>query len=391
MEGAGQNIVESNENLTQNNESTTQNVSFQELLSGSQPTPVIEQTQETTIQEDQTSQELTNLEPAEETSKVDDNAVLEYLKSKGKEVSSIDDLFKDPEVKEVEINPYDSLLSDEEKAYLDFKKQTGGTKEDFQALNTDWDSVPSIELAKAKIQKETGLNLTSQEVSEYIEQELGIDLNEGEEKMTISEKIKMKTYLKNFIESQKAEQIKFKSSIQDVASNQQAEQATQPEIETVTLDDGTVMKKQDYDKRLNEYEAYKSKNKDAVNSVTDYSFNITIDDKGTEKELSFNYEVSSEDRHGMLSITEDTSKYINQNYVSESGFNHKQFNEDMFWSRQQNREKVIKALLQQARATAIEEVMKERGNINLQTHSGLQVQNHKEGVKTMTIQQILES
>ena len=158
--------------------------------------------------------------------------------------------------------------------------------------------------------------------------------------------------------------------------------------EYVTLENGAVMLKSQYENLVNTRQQEISKAKEAVNSVTNSDFKITIDDKGTQKEMNFAYEYSEEDKQSMVSIVSDIDGVVASRYGSEKGFDHKRFAEDMQWSDPKFREKAIASLLHKAIASNTEEVLKERGNVNF-TNDSLQKQ-AKEGVKFVSVTDALK-
>lgn len=309
---------------------------------------------------------------------LNDEVAFNHLKkSKGLEVESFDDLLK-PKV----VNPYEDVLDDDDKAYLNFKKETGRSRKDFEALNANLDEIPKIDLARERVRKETGLNLTNEQIDEYIADELGVDL----EDMRASDQIKLAAYTKSILEQKKAEQEKYRTP----AENKQQPEAKKENAqnnEYVTLENGAVMLKSQYENLVNTRQQEISKAKEAVNSVTNSDFKITIDDKGTPKEMNFAYEYSEEDKQSMVSIVSDIDGVVANRYGSEKGFDHKRFAEDMQWSDPKFREKAIASLLHKAIASNTEEVLKERGNVNF-TNEPLQKQ-AKEGVKIVSMKDAL--
>jgi hypothetical protein len=301
-----------------------------------------------------------------------------YLRENGIEVSSIEDLKKQPEkvVEKVEVDPYEDLLDDDDKAYLKFKKETRRSRKEYEALNSDLDNLPKIELAREKVRKETGLNFSDDEVDEYIAESLGIDLEE----MSVSDKIKLASFTKSILDDKKAEQEKYRKPIEAKQTEGKEENSEQ---EYVKLDNGAVMLKSEYDKLLNTRQQEILKAKESVNSVTDSDFKITFDDKGTQKELNFTYEYSEEDRQSMVSLVSDIDGVIQSRYGSENGFNHKNFAEDMQWSDPKFREKAISSLLNKAIAETTTGLLKEIGNVNF-SQDPLQKQ-AKEGVKMVSV------
>ena len=132
-------------------------------------------------------------------------------KSKGLEVENFDDLLKP---KEVDI--YEGLYDEDDKAYLNFKKETGRSRKDFEALNTNLDEIPKIDLARERVRRESGITLTNEQIDEYIADELGIDL----EDMSASNQIKLAAYTKSILEERKAEQEKYRTPIENINSKQ---------------------------------------------------------------------------------------------------------------------------------------------------------------------------
>lgn len=309
---------------------------------------------------------------------LNDEVAFNHLKkSKGLEVESFDDLLK-PKV----VNPYEDVLDDDDKAYLNFKKETGRSRKDFEALNANLDEIPKIDLARERVRKETGLNLTNEQIDEYIADELGVDL----EDMRASDQIKLAAYTKSILEQKKAEQEKYRTPSEN-KQQPEAKKENAQNNEYVTLENGAVMLKSQYENLVNTRQQEISKAKEAVNSVTNSDFKITIDDKGTPKEMNFAYEYSEEDKQSMVSIVSDIDGVVANRYGSEKGFDHKRFAEDMQWSDPKFREKAIASLLHKAIASNTEEVLKERGNVNF-TNEPLQKQ-AKEGVKIVSMKDAL--
>ena len=305
---------------------------------------------------------------------LNDEVAFNHLKkSKGLEVESFDDLLKPKEV-----NPYEDVLDDDDKAYLNFKKETGRSRKDFEALNANLDEIPKIDLARERVRRESGINLTNEQIDEYLTDELGIDL----EDMRASDQIKLASYTKSILEERKAEQEKYRTPAENKQQPEAKKENTQ-QNEYVTLENGAVMLKSQYENLVNTRQQEISKAKEAVNSVTNSDFKITIDDKGTPKEMNFAYEYSEEDKQSMVSIVSDIDGVVTSRYGSEKGFDHKRFAEDMQWSDPKFREKAIASLLHKAIASNTEEVLKERGNVNF-TNDSLQKQ-AKEGVNIVSM------
>lgn len=307
-----------------------------------------------------------NQEPA---SNPDTEKVFGFLKENGFEVNSIEDLerYKTPQFIEKEVekivekNPYADVLDEYDLQYLDFKKNTGRSRKDFDALQVDIDSISPIEFAREKIRRESGLkNLSNSDIDSLLEEELGIDLDDLD---SVRTKVKLNTYAKEIKEERKRLQEEYKKPI---------ETKNKPfnENDFVTLENGAIFKKDVYEKMAQDHQEYLQKNSESVNSVTASSFNITIDENGSKREIPFGYEYSEQDKQSMLSITSDTQKTIQERYVTDKGFDHAAFNEDLWWSDPNNRIKAVQSMLQTAIAEGTEGALKQRGNVNL-THNPL--------------------
>ncbi len=309
---------------------------------------------------------------------IDEDAIaLSYLKKQGFEVETAEDLqrYKTPQIKEV--NPYDELMDDEDKKYFEFKKTTGKTKAEYEMLRTDPESISPLEYAIEKAKKDSGLSLTKEEALEFLEEELGIsDFDE----LTSTDKIKLAKYSKEL----KDQRVSMFNELKNL-STPKTENQGQPEM--VTLENGQVVPKEQYEQFNKNRQQYLNANKESVNSVTSSEFKVMLDDNGSPREVAFTYEFNDQDKHSMLSMTEDTGKLI-ERYKTEKGFNHKQFNEDVFWLDPANRSKAISTIIQKALATNTEEVLKSRGNVNF-SHQPLPAQK-KEGVEMVPLSDLFK-
>ena len=297
-----------------------------------------------------------------------------YLKEQGFEFESIEDLKKAPEVREV--NPYEDVLDEDDKAYLKFKKETGRTRKEYESLSVNLDKIPKIDLAREKVRKETGLkNLTNEQADEYITDTLGIDL----EDMSGTDQIKLAKFTKDLIEEKKAEQEKFKQP-----KNNPEPQAKN---EYVKLPNGAIMLKADAEAMENTRQETIKKAIEAVNRVTVSSFNFEVDDNGTKRNEVITYEKSEADKHSMLSNASDFQAFMKKEFGSEENFDHDKFQEAMFWAIEKNREKAFGSMLHKKLAENTEAILKQRGNVNYDSTKPLQTTNNG-GEKLVTFKQI---
>lgn len=288
-----------------------------------------------------------------------DKAVLEVLKARGFDVESIEDLdkLKEPQIKE--INPFEDVMDEDDRRYFAFKKSTGGSRKEFDKLNVDPESVSLLDYAVERVRRESGVNISNSDAVEILEEELGIDdFND----LSPKDQLKLARYSKEV----KEERIKAYNELKEISLGNNPKNTSKEEM--VVFENGQKMPKKEYDKMVNNRQVYLDSNKESVNSVTESVFKLSIDDNGTPKEVSFNYEYNDQDRQSMLSMTEDTGKLL-ERYSTERGFDHKQFNEDVFWLNPENRNRAIASLIHKAIASNTEEVLKSRGNVNLSNPS----------------------
>lgn len=290
-----------------------------------------------------------------------DDQIKDYFKSKGKEFTSIDDLFKEPTVKEVEkvVNPYEGLLDEEDEAYFKFKKETNGrTRKEWDYLKEDLSAKPALELARQRVRNETGLQLTNEKADAYLEKKLGVDLSEDE--LDSNDEIELTAYSRPYREQLIADQEKYRTPLEKSKVTKVPEQVE----EMIELTNGQKMSKAQYEELTQKRNEYLENIKEAVNSVTATEIKTTIDDNGEKRELNFNYEYSEDDKHSMLSDASDVDATIKNRYQTKDGFDHKRLTEDLWRGNEANFKKVIAAAMQQARAEAIQEMIANDNNTN---------------------------
>lgn len=296
-------------------------------------------------------------EPIVEAPVFKDEDFLTYAKTKyGKEFTSVDEIFAEKAPVEKIVDPWENVIDDEDKQYLNFKKETGRSRKDFESLNTDYAKVSALELAREKVRAEVGDNSISNELADrYIAKELNIDLDDPSD-IDELDQLKLNGYAKSIRDQKIADKEKYRQPI--APKNPETQQGL------VTLDNGTVMKKEAYEKLVNEHQTHIAKTKEAVNSVAESSFKVVFDDNGTPREENYKYEYSPEDKHSMVSIASDVSSVMEKRYRTEAGFNHRQFNEDMFWTDPTNREKAIASIVHKAIAKNTEDLSKLENNVD---------------------------
>lgn len=314
---------------------------------------------------------------------------INYAKEQGREVSNFDDLLKPFEVQvekpvEVvkEVNPYEGILDEDDKAYFEYKKTTGNGRKEYDALNKNWDEVSKLELARERVRKENGLpNLSNDDADSYLSEQLGIDdIND----LSGNDNIKLSGYAKPIIDAKKAEQEKYRQPAQNNIAPH-PDNTAQPEY--VKLPNGALMGKAQYEAEQSAAAENVKQAVEAVKTVKAADFKFSVDDNGNVRDVAIPYEYSEQDVQNMASFVSDITGTINKRYNTENGFNHAAFGEDMQWSDKNFREKAISTIAARVRAEAIEETMKRNGNHSFTPDKPIDKQT-TEGVRQTTYAEI---
>lgn len=287
--------------------------------------------------------------------------VLSWAKENGREIADVNELLTPTQVeveKEIvkEVNPWEDVMDERTKGYLTYRKETGRDWEAYQALQRDIDAIDPIVIAREQAKKELGVPSLSDDMADkYIAEKFNFDLEE----LTDFDKIKLLGYGKDIREAMKAEQEKYRLPAEPSKTEQQP--AYNPE-NYIELPNGAVMTKEQHaahESKLNEHIGHLDS---AVRSWKEQTFTIEVEDNNGEKrEIPFTYDFSAEEIDGMSDFAKDlmTGKIV-EKYRTESGFNYEAFAKDLFVNPVIG--KMTKRLLQNAHATAVEEVMKQNGN-----------------------------
>jgi hypothetical protein len=305
--------------------------------------------------------------------------VTAYLKSKyqDRQFEKLDDLLKPQEtIKEVEkvVDPWEDVIDDEDKAYLNYKRETGRTRKEFEFLSQDIAKMSPLDLAIERVRKDTGLNTLSKEKAvAYLESKLNIDLSTDE--LDSVGEIELNSYAKPYRESLEAEKEKYRTPLENAIKAKE----NLPKEEYVELSNGEKMPKTKYDDLLQRRNKYVEDITKAVNSVAASDFKVTIDDNGEKRTLDFKYDYSQDDKQSMLSEAKDIDATIAKRYKANDQFNHQGLAEAMWWGDKANQQKVISAAVNQALATFIEEQAARDNNETFAPRPLQSVKNGKEG------------
>lgn len=317
-------------------------------------TPAVENIETPTTEVEAPVVETPAVEQPETELVFDESSVLNQINAKyGKQFQSFDEVLAE-KVIEKEVNPYENV-SEEAQQFLKFNAETGRGLKDWEFLNTDFESVDPLVFARERVRKESGLNLSDEDVNTYLENKLGIYL----ENIDAAAKIELSTYGKPI----RDEKISLKETYKTPIAPKQVE----PSEEVVQLDNGAVMKKTEYEKMVQNHQLHVENVKAAVNSVAEATFKTTFDDNGTPKEISLKYDYSPDDAQRMASYASDPSATAEKLFRTEKGFNYATFNESMLWIDPAFREKAVSSLIQKAIAQNTEEILKRDNNVNFQT------------------------
>ena len=300
-------------------------------------------------------------EPPKEPELNDDQVLSYYNKQMGTNYESLDQI---KQVEEVEkIVEKEKELPQHLKGYMKFYEETGRSLDDYSKLNKDYSKLSNMELARDAILKENaGINFTQSEIDILLAEMLEV---EPEDLSTLEgrEMVKLKAYANKHLQSIVAEQKKYKQPLETAKPKVEPVQSVG---EMVTLTNGQKVPKADYEKQRAQYLAQR---KSAVDSLENYKIELVVDNNGEKVSVPFTYDYTEEDRHGMLSNTEDVNAILPRYKTADGKFDHKSFNEDQWWSIKGNREKAITAMLDNAKSTGVDEVLKEKRNINFDPKS----------------------
>lgn len=308
------------------------------------------------------------IEPSEE-------SILKYFNANGRSVEKLDDLFVE---KVKEVNPYEDA-NDELKQILAYNKETGRGVSDYFKSQEDIDKKPLVEVAIAKAAKEAGGTFSTEDLTAYLEDHLGVDLS-GE--LTPAETVKLTKYVKDYKEEYKADQEKYKIPVAKAPENNANGQ------ELITLPNGQKVEKSVLEAHEVLHQAYRKDIKAAVDSVAGTSLKIEFDNNGVKEELTYGYDFDENDKINMLALSEDVDQTVDKIFRTEAGFDHQSFAKALWRLDPKNWEKEVAAIANKARAEAIESIMKTGNNVNF-NRDRMPAQPGNPNVKIVPIKELL--
>jgi len=176
---------------------------------------VDEQLETVDEQVDESQEEETIIDPVGEATEdtvleLDENSILSYFKNKlGREYDSIEDVLRQPE---------ETTVPEDVAKYLEYKKETGRSFNDFLNLQKDWNEVGDADVLK-EYYKESKPHLDDSEINYLLEDKFSIDEDIDDEKDIKKKQIAMKEELykaRNHFESMKE---KFKAPLESSAAS----------------------------------------------------------------------------------------------------------------------------------------------------------------------------
>lgn len=345
--------------------------------------------------ESQTTETETQEEEQVEEPKVEDKTTEKEDKTEEakEEVEETIEATKDVEESDLEVDkqeakdPYEDIFDEDDKAYFNFKKNNPGTtRADYEDSKIDYSKLSRKELLRKSLREKYNLTDNDAELDEYIETELGIPMDTDESEMSVTERVRLRKHTDEYVQAKQELHNKWAENQKDGNVAQPKEQPK----ETVTLEDGTTMPKEDYIKIVKARETYVKNNEEALNRVKETSFTFSVDDNGEKRELKYSYEFDKNDKHRMLSITTDAVKHFNETYQTENGVNHEDLNINKAWEDPNIRSKMLASFAQAIRAEAIEESLKDQGNVTIGSKKPINQPDEK-GVKYVPISELLNN
>jgi len=279
------------------------------------------------------------------TLEIKDEDVLSYIKSKhGKEVKSLDDLFKAPEQKtEVE-------LPEDVKAYFEYKKETGRSIEDYVKLNRNIDDAdPDRILKDYLLIKEKGLD---EDDVEILLDEYSYDEDLDDEATIRKAKLRKKRAIAEAKDFFKSEKEKYRVPLESSGSSISDEDKKQLEEYRQYMQEATTYE-EEASKRA---EWFSTKTQELFGSEFK-GFEFTVDE---DKSLTFSPGDSAE----LKSIHSNPQKFINK-FLDDKGLlsDVKGYHKSLAVA--MNPEKFAKFFYEQGKSAGTDDVIKKTKNVNM--------------------------
>ena len=276
----------------------------------------------------------------------DDQDVLSFIKEKyDREFKSMDELFVEPEPKEVE-------LPEDVSAFMKFKQETGRGLNDYVKLNQDYDSMDDNTLLKSYYaQTEEGLD--SEDIDLLIEDNFKYDEDIDDESDVKRKKLSMKKELakaKKYLNEQKQ---KYSAPLESrVTGLSEEDKKGLEEYQQYIKDSKSI---QEENSKRTEWFAKKT---DEVFGKDFNGFDFKVDDRS----FSFAPTDATNLKKQQSDITNFIGKFIDdKGLISDAAGYHRALAVAM------NPEKFAKFFYEQGKAEAVEDVSKKSKNIQMDT------------------------
>ena len=315
--------------------------------------------------------------------------VVSYFKENGREADSVEDLLKTPEaeIKEVikEVNPYEGVKFDEEDLqYVKFNKETGRNRKDFNALNQDLEKISPIDLAKQRIEKETGQSFSRQETIDYLEEKFDLNLSDLD-KLSARERIDLQSYVKPVKDELVALKETYKQPIEVESQS--------PNMDGyVTLDNGSIVPEAKYEEETTIRTKFLEQVNNLSNGVGELGFKFSVDDNGVKKDVDFSYEISKQDTQEMVSKLTDINATLKQHFSTETGeVDVRALGIALQFGSGNKLEKLLDTAYQRGRADLAEATTKTVDNVNYSPAGTPKKDGQQYATKTVTFDELLKS
>lgn len=287
---------------------------------------------------------------------------------------------QEPQSNEADQRPVDPKTQ----AFLDWQKKTGRSIDEYNERNRDLSALSPLEIARDRIRKENeDLSLSESEIEILLQDELGFDPTDPD--LDTRESVAFKKFYGKHLKALQEAQKEYDTPVEGHQPKAAPETPQPQEGEVVKLSNGVEVSAEEYQRQRSEYLAQRE---ESLKELGKENFKVTFDGKDGKREYDYSYDYQDQDRHSMLSITEDVGNILNT-YQSETGeFDHASFNKDLWWTRPENRNKAISAIIAKVRSDVIDEQISQRRNLNFDSPTAPQTNDdsnkgyHKVGEST---------
>ena len=302
---------------------------------------------------EETKTEETKEEEAEvEAPSFDDQDVLSFIKEKyDREFKSMDELFVEPEPKEVE-------LPEDVSAFMKFKQETGRGLGDYMKLNQDYDAMDDNTLLKSYYsQTEEGLD--SEDIDLLIEDNFGYDEDMDDESDIKRKKLSMKKELakaKKYLNEQKQ---KYSAPLESRVNGLSEEDKKGLEEYQQYIKDSKSIQEQNQKKA-----EWFTKKTEEVFSKDFKGFEYKVGDK----KFRFNVKNAQDVKNTQSDINNFVKKFLDENNTMSDA---KGYHKSLFTA--MNPDAIAQHFYEQGKADALKESIAKSKNVNMdprQQHSG---------------------